>query len=98
MDATNPKHLTRRAALISGMAAAIFGAGIGLTGCLVKPAAPLAPFVDASEYAAFESVGPELEAYIDADPSLTIEDRQRRQAAIDAWRDAVVSARAYLDE
>lgn len=53
-------------------------------------AGPDPTFVAASR-ATHDAVAPEYLRYVDADPALTTEQRNRRHASIDRWHEAITS-------
>ena len=60
--------------------------------CALLPSCAGGPdptFVAASR-AAHDAIAPEYLHYVDADPALTPEQRQRRHATVDRWAEAIV--------
>ncbi len=61
---------------------------VALSGCTIDNV-----FLDAADMFANETVGPEYEAYVDADTDLTESEKRVRHGNLDTFRAAIVAGR-----
>lgn len=81
--------VTKRDLIAAGLGAAVAIVGAGLLGCQAADRV----FVESADQFANATVGPEYQAYVEADPTLDQAAKQDRFQNLESFRRAVVEAK-----